>query len=97
MTAKAARSPRQVALTAPPTARDVTGGYSEFLGYFMPRKVMCGKDLMQAAGTVTKKLAKWLAEKGYVEDTEDARSEQAKPQETCERSGGPRYSQRLLR
>src|ERR1022692_1867938 len=51
---------------------DVTGGYSEFLVYFMPRKVMCGKETMQAAGTVTKKLAKWLAEKGYVEDTEDA-------------------------
>ncbi|MSQ94783.1 MAG: hypothetical protein EXR98_09540 [Gemmataceae bacterium] len=51
---------------------DATDGYSEFLGYFMPRKAMCGKDLMQAAGTVTKKLAKWLAEKGYVEDTEDA-------------------------
>lgn len=50
---------------------DVTSGYSEFLGYFMPRKVMCGKETMQAAGTVTKKLAKWLAEKGYVEDTED--------------------------
>lgn len=54
---------------------DVTGGYSEFLGYFMPRKVMCGNDLMQAAGTVTKKLAKWLAEKGYVEDTEDAQEQ----------------------
>ena len=51
---------------------DAMDGYSEFLGYFMPRKVMCGKDLMQAAGTVTKKLAKWLVEKGYVEDTEDA-------------------------
>jgi hypothetical protein len=51
---------------------DATAGYSEFLGYFMPRKVMCGKETMQAAGTVTKKLAKWLAEKGYVEDTEDA-------------------------
>jgi hypothetical protein len=50
---------------------DATAGYSEFLGYFMPRKVMCGKETMQAAGTVTKKLAKWLAEKGYVEDTED--------------------------
>ena len=49
---------------------DATAGYSEFLGYFMPRKVMCGKETMQAAGTVTKKLAKWLAEKGYVEDTE---------------------------
>ncbi len=51
---------------------DATDGYSEFLGYFMPRKVMCGKETMQAAGTVTKKLAKWLAEKGYIQDTEYA-------------------------
>src|SRR5712692_7422174 len=50
---------------------DTTAGYGEFLGYFMPRKVMCGKETMQAAGTVTKKLAKWLAEKGYIEDTRD--------------------------
>jgi hypothetical protein len=50
---------------------DATAGYSEFLGYFMPRKVMCGKETMQAAGTVTKKLANWLAEMGYIEDTED--------------------------
>jgi hypothetical protein len=49
---------------------EATAGYSEFLGYFMPRKVMCGKETMQAAGTVTKKLAKWLAEKGYIADTE---------------------------
>ena len=48
-----------------------TAGYSEFLGYFMPRKVMCGKETMQAAGTVTRKLAKWLTERGYIEDTED--------------------------
>jgi len=39
----------------------------EFLNYFMIRKVMCGKDLMQAAGTVTKKLGKWLKKKGYIE------------------------------
>ena len=38
----------------------------EFLDYFMPRKVMCGKDLLRSAGTVTKKLGKWLADKGYV-------------------------------
>lgn len=50
---------------------DITYGYSEFLGYFMPRKVMCGKETMQAAGTVTKKLAKWLTEKGYADDTDD--------------------------
>jgi hypothetical protein len=53
-------------------AEDATSGFDEFLGYFMPHKVMCGKDTMQAAGTVTKKLAKWLAEKGYALDTEDA-------------------------
>jgi hypothetical protein len=50
-------------------AEEATEGYSEFLGYFMPRKVMCGKGTLQAAGTVTKKLAKWLAEKGYIKDT----------------------------
>jgi hypothetical protein len=38
----------------------------EFLNYFMIRKVMCGKELKQAAGTVIKKLGKWLGEKGYV-------------------------------
>lgn len=51
---------------------EITGGYSEFLGYFIPHKVMCGKDTMKAAGTVTKKLAKWLDDKGYAEETSDA-------------------------
>lgn len=39
----------------------------EFLGWFMIRKVMAGKDLLRAAGTMTKKLATWLAEQCYVE------------------------------
>ncbi len=39
----------------------------EFLGYFMPRKVICGQDLLRAAGTVTKKLGKWLTAKGYLD------------------------------
>jgi len=52
--------------------KEITSGYFEFLDYFMPRKVMCGRETMQAAGTVTKKLAKWLSEKGYIENTEDA-------------------------
>jgi hypothetical protein len=43
----------------------------EFLNYFMIRKVMCGKELKQAAGTVMKKLGKWLKEKGYI-DSEDS-------------------------
>jgi len=44
----------------------------EFLGYFMPHKVVAGKETMKAAGTVTKKLMKWLVEKGYVQDAEAA-------------------------
>ena len=37
-----------------------------FLGFFMIRKVLAGEDLLRAAGTVTKKLSKWLAGRGYV-------------------------------
>lgn len=37
----------------------------EFLSYFMVRKVMAGVELLRASGTVTKKLARWLAEHGY--------------------------------
>lgn len=48
---------------------EISYGYSEFLSYFMPRKVMGGKETMKAAGTVTKKLAEWLAETGYAEET----------------------------
>ena len=36
----------------------------------MPHKVMASKETTKAAGTVTKKLVKWLSEKGYVEDAE---------------------------
>jgi len=39
----------------------------EFLGYFMIRKVMASRTLLRAAGTVTKRLAAWLAEQGYVD------------------------------
>jgi hypothetical protein len=43
----------------------------EFLGYFMVRKVMASRTLLRASGTVTKRLAAWLAERGYV-DAESA-------------------------
>lgn len=49
----------------------IPGTVGEFLDYFMPRKVACGKELMRAAGTVTKRLGKWLAERGYI-DQDDA-------------------------
>jgi hypothetical protein len=39
----------------------------EFLGYFMVRKVIASRALLRAAGTVTKRLAAWLAEQGYAD------------------------------
>lgn len=39
----------------------------EFLGYFMVRKVAASQQELKAAGTVTKKLAGWLHERGYVD------------------------------
>ena len=52
----------------------ILSNVGEFLDDFMVRKVIAGKEMLRAAGTVTKKLAKWLAEKGYVEaeDAEEA-------------------------
>lgn len=44
----------------------IVENFRGFLGYFMIRKVIAGQDLKRAAGTVTKKLSTWLAEKGYV-------------------------------
>jgi len=54
-------------------AEEITSGFSEFLGYFIPRKVIAGNETMKAAGTVVKKLAKWLVAKGYTEDDESVR------------------------
>ncbi|MGH9067152.1 MAG: hypothetical protein ACRD0J_06650 [Acidimicrobiales bacterium] len=52
----------------------ILGHLPEFLGYFMVRKVAAGQELLRSAGTVTKKLAKWLYDHGYVsaEDREEA-------------------------
>jgi len=48
----------------------IVGSLGMFLGYFMIRKVMAGQDLKRAAGTVAKKLSKWLATKGYISEEE---------------------------
>ncbi len=57
----------------------ILSNVGEFLDYFMIRKVIAGKDLLRAAGTVTKKLAAWMAEKGYAEaeEVEDAKERAA--------------------
>lgn len=39
---------------------------SHFLNYFMIRKVMASEALLQATGTVTKRLIKWLEDRRYV-------------------------------
>lgn len=46
----------------------VTDNLGEFLDYFMIRKVMAGEELLRAAGTVTKKLARWLGVHGYLDE-----------------------------
>jgi len=50
---------------------DIAGAFGMFLHYFMPRKVLCGQETIDAAGTVTRKLGKWLARKGYDPDAAD--------------------------
>lgn len=71
----------------------IIGNLGSFLGYFMIRKVMAGQDLKRAAGTVTKKLSKWLAAKGYVSDDEaqagtDRGAEAARDLPKAERAAG---------
>lgn len=44
-----------------------------FLGYFIPHKVACGADQLRTSGTALKRLARWLAERGYI-DLESADS-----------------------
>jgi hypothetical protein len=51
---------------------------SEFLDYFMIRKVMAGQELLRASGTVTKKLVHWLAAQGVIDqDTAESEAERA--------------------
>ncbi len=44
--------------------------FGEFLGYFMVKKVLASQDVLRSAATVTKKLATWLYEQGYVSEEE---------------------------
>ena len=45
----------------------IASSLPNFLNYFMIRKVMASEALLQSAGVVAKKLAKWLEENGYIE------------------------------
>jgi hypothetical protein len=46
----------------------ITENLGEFLDYFMVRKVLAGQDLLKASGTVTGKLVRWLADRGYIDE-----------------------------
>ena len=48
-------------------AEKIVENLGEFLGYFMVRKVAAGEELLRAAGTVTKKLVRWLADGGHLD------------------------------
>jgi len=51
---------------------DIAGAFGMFLDYFMPHKVIGSEATFQAAPRVVRKLAKWLAAKGYDPDAADA-------------------------
>ena len=38
----------------------------EFLSYFLPNKIICGKNLQKTSATVIKKLGRWLFNRGYI-------------------------------
>jgi hypothetical protein len=64
----------------------------EFLDYFMVRKVIAGQELLKASGTVTGKLARWLADHGYIdqdtaEDASDLARDAARDLPTADRLG----------
>ena len=58
----------------------------------MVRKVIAGQELLKASGTVTGKLARWLAERGYIdqdiaEDASDLARDAARDLPTADRLG----------
>jgi hypothetical protein len=52
-------------------SQEALGNIGMFLGYFMAGKVICGKGTLQAAGTVTNKLAKWMQQDDQIEKADD--------------------------
>jgi hypothetical protein len=51
---------------------DIAAAFGLFLDYFLPHKVICGSGAEKAAPAVVRKVAKWLAAKGYDPDAADA-------------------------
>lgn len=45
----------------------IASAAGEFLSYFLPHKVIGGKDLLKTSATVVKKLGRWLFDNGYID------------------------------
>ncbi len=65
-----ARALRRIAAFFRFESDDIASGFSEFPGYDMPRKVIASHATMKTAGTVVKKIARWLVEQCYTADDE---------------------------
>jgi len=71
---KAERRRRKFGATAQPdgiscgrfAAEDLIGGFSKFLGDFLPHEIGVGTEKLRTARTVIKTLSGWLVAKGYV-------------------------------
>jgi hypothetical protein len=71
-------------------AEDITSGFSEFLDYSMPHKVIAESETMKSAGTVIKKLTRWLVEQS------DTLGEESLRERVCESARDLHASHRLL-
>ncbi len=49
---------------------EISSALSEFFGWFMVRKVSAGQGLMRTAGTVVRRLGRWLYEPNYIDARE---------------------------
>jgi hypothetical protein len=71
---KPGRRRRKLGTTAQPdgtscgrfAAEDLIGGFSKFLGDFLPHEIGVGAEKLRTARTVIKTLGGWLVAKGYV-------------------------------
>lgn len=67
----------------------------DFLTYFMPHKVGCGKDQLRTTGTTLKRLAGWLAGRGYISDNDAAEMADAAARAYREVPAADEFSQAL--
>jgi hypothetical protein len=63
--------PYDIPFYGPFGAENLTGGFSEFLGDFLPDQVGPDTATMRAAGPVIKELTAWLVAKGYARHHEE--------------------------